>query len=110
MIKQRLVLFQTLAKSMTGEEIARELINVLSIEYDITSERLLASMRDRASANGIAMRTIKVVYPDMIDVGCYSHTIDLEGNKLRTPTLDSFIARHTASNQRGVEGLGTRQS
>jgi len=45
-IKQRLVRFQTLAKSMTGEEIARELINVLSIEYGITSERLLASMRD----------------------------------------------------------------
>ena len=44
-IKQRLVHFQTLAKSMTGEEIARELINVLSIEYGITSERLLASIR-----------------------------------------------------------------
>ena len=90
-IKQRLVRFQTLVKSMTGEEIARELINVLSIEYGITSERLLASMRDRASANGVAMRTIKVVYPDMIDVGCYSHTIDLVGDKFRTPTLDSFI-------------------
>jgi len=56
------------------------------------------------------MRTIKVVYPDMIDVGCYSHTIDLVGDKLCTPTLDSFIARQTASNQGGVEGLGTRQS
>jgi len=31
---------------VTGEEIARELINVLSIEYGITSERLLASIRD----------------------------------------------------------------
>ena len=75
---------------MTGEEIARELINVLSIEYGITSERLLASMSDQASANGIAMRTIKVVYPGIIDIGCYSHTIDLVGNKFRTPTLDKF--------------------
>ena len=49
-IKQRLVRFLTLTKSLTGEEIARELINVLSVEYSISSERVLASMRDRASS------------------------------------------------------------
>ena len=90
-IKQRLVRFLTLAKSMTGEEIARELISALSVEYGITSERLLAAMRDCASVNGVAMRTIKVVFPDMIDVGCHSHTIDLVGEKFRTPNLDNFI-------------------
>ena len=91
MIKQRLVCFLTLTKSLTGEEIARELINVLSVEYGITPERVLASMRDRASANGVAMRKIQIVYPRMIDVGCYSHTIDLVGEKFRTPNLDGFI-------------------
>ena len=65
-IKQRLVRFLTLTKSLTGEEIARELINVLSVEYGITSERVLASMRDRASVNRVAMQTTKVVYPDMM--------------------------------------------
>ncbi len=45
-IKQRLVCFLTLAKSMMGEEIARELISAISIEYGITSDRLLAAMRD----------------------------------------------------------------
>ena len=39
-IKQRLVRFLTLTKSLTGEEIARELINVLSVEYSISSERV----------------------------------------------------------------------
>ena len=48
-------------------------------------------MRDRASVNGVAMRTINVVFPDMIDVGCYSHTIDLVGGKFKTPHLDDFI-------------------
>ena len=48
-------------------------------------------MCDRASANGVAMRTIQIVYPRMIDVGCYSHTIDLVGEKFRTPNLDGFI-------------------
>ena len=41
-IKQYLIRFQTLAKSMTGEKIARQLISVLSVEYGITSDRLLA--------------------------------------------------------------------
>ena len=55
MIKQRLVRFLTLATSMTGEEIARELISALSVEYGITSERLLAAVRDRASVNEVTM-------------------------------------------------------
>ena len=90
-IKQRLVRFLTLTKSMTGEEIARELINVLSVEYGISSDKVLASMRDRASANGVAMRTIQIVYSKVLDVGCYSHTINLVGEKFRTPNLDSFV-------------------
>ena len=90
-IKQRLVHFSTLAKALMGEEIARELISALSVEYGIMPDRLLAAMRDRASVNGIAMRTIKVVFPDMIDIGCYSHTIDFVGDKFRTPKLDTFI-------------------
>ena len=90
-IQQRLVRFITLTKSLTGEEIARELINVLSVEYGISSERVLASMRDRASSNGVAMRTLRVVYPNLIDIGCYSHTIDLVGEKFCTPNLDTFI-------------------
>ena len=90
-IKPRLVRFITLTKSMTGEEIARELINVLSVEYSISSERVLAAMRDRASSNGVAIRTLKVVYPNLVDIGCYSHTIDLVGEKFYTPNLDSFI-------------------
>ena len=61
------------------------------MEYGISSERVLASMRDRASSNGVAMRTLRVVYPNHIDIGCYSHTIDLVGEMFCTPNLDTFI-------------------
>ena len=76
---------------MTGQEIARELISVLSVDYGITPNRLLATMRDRASVNGAAMQTVKVVFPELLDVGCFSHTIDLVGGKFQTPSLESFI-------------------
>ena len=80
-IEQRLVRVQMLSKSLAGEEIARELISVLSVNFSIRSTNLLASMRDRASMNNVATQTLKVVYPTIVDVGCFSHTIDHVGEK-----------------------------
>jgi len=76
---------------LTGEEVARELINCLSVKYSISSEYLIASMHDRASVNSVAMSTLKIVYPTLLDVGCFSHTLDHVGEKFRTPTLSDFI-------------------
>ena len=73
-IKQRLVRLEILTKSMTGEEVARELINILSVSFGIKSHYLLADMRDGASVNNVAMGALKIVYSDIFDVRCYSHT------------------------------------
>ena len=45
-IHQHLICMLLLAKSMTGEEIACELINTLTMHYGISSELLLAAMHD----------------------------------------------------------------
>ena len=89
-ITQRLVRALLVTKSMCGEEVARELIAALSITLGIASGHLLAAMRDRCSVNGVAMRTLKVVYPEVLDVGCFSHALDLVGKKFKTPNLDDF--------------------
>ena len=89
-LEQRLVRIQLLSKSMTGEEIARELIHVLSATYTIGHDQLIAAMRDRAAVNGVAMRTLTVVYPKLLDVGCFSHTIDRVGEHFKTPVLSEF--------------------
>ena len=60
-IQQQLVRLQLLVKSLSGEEIARELISILSVNYSIDSSRLLAYMRDGASANGVAVRTLRIM-------------------------------------------------
>ena len=67
-IQQRLVRLQMLTKSLTGEEIARELITVLSVTYSIHPNNLLGAMRDRASTNSVAMRTLMIVYPKVVDI------------------------------------------
>jgi hypothetical protein len=80
-----------LSKSLTGEEIASELINVISVTYGVHSKYVLGAMRDRASTNNVAMQTLKVVYPSLIDIGCFSHTIDHVGSKFITPLLSEFM-------------------
>ena len=90
-LEQRLIRMQMLSKSMTGQEIARELINILSVTYGVHSHLLLASMRDHASVNNLAMQTVNVVYPQLIDIGCYSHTLNHVGENFQTPTLTDFM-------------------
>ena len=67
-IHQRLIHLQLLTRSMTGEEIARELINTLSVVYGISSHLVLTTMRDRAACNNVAIRTLKIVYSNILDV------------------------------------------
>ena len=82
---------QLLAKSLTGEELARELIHVLSVNYSIRPEQLIASMRDRASVNNVAMKTLSVVYPNLLDVGCFAHTLDRVGDNFQVPHILEFF-------------------
>ena len=91
-IQQRVARLMLLAKSMVGEEVARQLIVCLSTELGITSNDLIASMHDRASVNNVAVQTLKIVFPLMFDIGCFSHTLDHVGEKLKTPILDKFVS------------------
>lgn len=89
-LKQCVGRLKLLAKSMTGEEVAQQIIVVLSTELGITPQFIVAAMRDRASVNDVAMRTIKIVYNQLLDVGCFSHTLDHVGERMNMPILDGF--------------------
>jgi len=43
-IQQQLIAIQLLSKSLTAEEIAHELVQVLSVSYSISSSHLIAAM------------------------------------------------------------------
>ena len=89
-IQERLVRFELLAKSLSGEEIARQLITVLSVQLSIPSELLVGAMRDCVSSNNVAIRTLRVIYPFILDVGCFAHTLDRVGEKFKTPLINEF--------------------
>ena len=90
-IQQRLIRLQLFVKSMTGKEIARELINTLSAQYNIGSDLLVAAMHDHAACNMFALRTLTVMFHKLADVGCFSHMLDLLGEKFTTPHLLSVM-------------------
>ena len=81
---------------MNGEELARELITVLSIKLSLESHQLLAVMRDRASVNGAALNIVKIMYPNLFDAGCLSHMLNLVGERFETSTLSLLITHWIA--------------
>lgn len=116
-IKQKLVRLSMLAKSLSGEEIAREILTVLSTQLGISSEHLVAIMRDRASVNNVAVSSIAILYPSAIDIGCFSHTLSHVGEKFNVPILDKFmkhwerIIKHSHKSRllwREITGRGLR--
>ena len=90
-IQQQVVRMMLLVKSLTEEEVARQLIVTLSTELGIVDGRLVAAMHDRAAVVGVAIRTLNVIYPSLIDVDCFSQPLSYVGDKFNTPTLDHFF-------------------
>ena len=80
-----------LAKSLCGDELAKELISVVSVTYGICADQLLACMRDQSMVKNVAIKTLKIVYPQLIDVGCFSHTIDRVDKHCVMPNLLEFM-------------------
>ena len=49
-------------------------------------------MRERASTNNVVMCTLMIVNPKVVDIGCFSHTIDHVGGYFKTPALTDFTS------------------
>ena len=89
-IQQRLLKLEILAKSMNAEELAQRLIQCLAVEYGMQPNHLLATMRDGASVNEAGLRQVMFFFPNILNVICFSHTIDNVGKHFEFSVLDTF--------------------
>ena len=89
-VQQRLVRLQVLAKSLKAEELAQCLIQALAVEYAIQPGALLAAMKNGASVNQAALQQVRFFFPQLLDVTCFSHTIDNVGKHFEFRVLDTF--------------------
>ena len=93
---QRLLRLQVVAKALKAEELAQRLMSFVAVDHHFGPSMLLAAIRDGASVNGAALRQLSFFYPNMMDIVCFSHTIDNVGDHFQFRVLDSFI-RYWAS-------------
>ena len=43
------------------------------------------------SVNNVAICTLNIVFPKVLDIGCFSHTLDHVGEHMQTPVLEEFM-------------------
>ena len=75
---------------MNAEELAQRLIQCLAVEYGMLPNHLLAAMRDGASVNEAGLRQVMFFFPNILNVICFSHTIDNVGKHFEFSVLDTF--------------------
>ena len=71
-------------------ELAQCLIQSFSVEYSIRPGVLLAAMKDGAAVNHAALEQVKFFFSQLLDVTCFSHTIDNVGKHFEFRVLDQF--------------------
>ena len=89
-IIQRLARIDVCSKSVNANELAQVLNQCLSVDYEVRANSFLAAMRDSASVKQAALDRITFIFPKMLNVVCFSHTLDNVGNHLVIPTLVEF--------------------
>ena len=89
-IIQHLVRIDIFSKSINADDFAQVLNQCVSVDYGVKANSLLAAMRDGASVNQAALDRIAFIFPKMLNVVCFSNTLDNVGNHLFIPTLLEF--------------------
>ena len=89
-VQQRLIRLQALAKSLKANELAQCLIQSLAVQYSIRPGVLLAAMKDEAAVNHAPLEQVKFFFPQLLDITCFSHTIENVGKHFEFRVLDRF--------------------
>ena len=87
---QRLIRLEVLSKSLKADELAQRLMSCLAVDRKFGSDMLIGGMRDGASVNGAALRQLKFFFPNLMDIVCFSHTVDNVGGHFEFRILDVF--------------------
>ena len=66
-------------------------MSCLAVEYKFGPSVVIGAMRDGASVNGAALRQLSFFYSELLDIVCFSHTIDNVGKHFEFQVLDLFF-------------------
>ena len=89
--RQRLVCLEVLTKPLKGNELAQRLKPCIAVNHNFGPNMVLAGMRDGAAVNSTAIKQPLFFYPNIMDVICFSHTINNVGCHFMFRVLDTFF-------------------
>lgn len=84
----RLIDFTTTQKHMSGHQLGRHLIEVLTRKARIPDSFIV---RDTCATNGAALRVIQPFMPGMMGLLCYSHMLQGTGSRFGFKQLDKLM-------------------
>jgi hypothetical protein len=90
--EQRLLHLGFYKKAFNALELQVAITQVLLSEYRVALPDVVAFIRDRASVNSAAVRSLLHTFPHALDIGCLSHTLDHCGDEVYSGTLHDFWA------------------
>ena len=87
---QQLVRLDMVAKSVNAAQLSQVLMECLFTDLHLRGHQIKAVMHDGAAVNGAAVRNLQPFMPSVMDIVCFSHTLDNVGRHFHTPVLDEF--------------------
>jgi hypothetical protein len=78
-IQHRLLHLKLLPKSLTGDELAAILVKLLMFQQN--EKKIIFDSRDGCAVNTVAVSTYRFLLPHLIDVICFSHSINIAGGE-----------------------------
>lgn len=92
-IVQLLVRVAFFKKSLTGDQTARALSDILLRRLGLEVDAVAAGMRDGAAVNNKGMRRLNEDFTSCFDILCCSHTLDRVGRQFNAPLSKKFMKR-----------------
>lgn len=84
---------EVLAKPLKRNELAQRPKTCFAVNHNFGPNILYVGMRDGAAVNGTAIKQLLLFYSNIMDVSCFSHTINNVGWHFVFRVLDTFL-RH----------------
>lgn len=82
---------EVIAKPLKGNVLAQRLMTYIAVNHSFGANVVFAGMRDGAAVNGAAIKQLLFFYPNIVDVICFSHSINNVGCHFVFRVLDTFF-------------------
>ena len=90
-IHRRVVCMMLVTKSMHVRRRGFQTTDLYHFNWARDSATFIGDFNERWYFCSVAIHTISILYFQIIDIRCFSHTLGLVGGRFKTPILDDFI-------------------